>query len=92
MTPDLRRGLAALLAGIAASLVGLMTASWLRQRACVGAGGDWLEGLRACALPGGLPEPSPWRSSLAGAAAAVVTLVVLWRTYTFFADRGRRPG
>jgi hypothetical protein len=48
-----------------------------------------MEGVRRCAMPGGAPEPSTWRSSLAGAAVGVVTLVVLWRTFTFFAARGR---
>jgi hypothetical protein len=61
----------------------------VRANACAGAGGEWMEGVRRCAMPGGAPEPSTWRSSLAGAAVGVVTLVVLWRTFTFFAARGR---
>ena len=31
-----------------------------------------------------------WRSSLVGAVVGIATLLVLWRTYTFFADRRAR--
>ncbi|MDF1503978.1 hypothetical protein [Roseisolibacter sp. H3M3-2] len=87
MTPDVRRGLAALLAGTAASLAALLVATLVRSRACANAGGEWMEGVRRCAMPAGAPEPSTWGSSLAGAAVGIVTLVVLWRTFTFFAAR-----
>ena len=87
MSPELRRGVAALLAGTAASLAALLVATWMRARACVGAGGRWAEATRSCTLPAGVAEASTWRSSLVGAVVGVVTLLVLWRTYTFFADR-----
>jgi hypothetical protein len=90
MSPDLRRGLAALLAGTAASLAALLAATWVRARGCADAGGEWMDGVRRCAMPGGAPEPSTWRGSLVGAVVGVATLVVLWRTFTFFADRRAR--
>ena len=92
MSPELRRGLAALLAGVAASLLALLTSTWLRGRACVGAGGRWAEATRQCALPAGVEAPGMWRSSLVAALMGVVTLLALWRTFTFFADRRARAG
>lgn len=90
MSPDVRRGLAAVLAGTAASLAALLVASWMRARACTGAGGEWMDGVRRCAMPGGVAEPTTWRSSLVGALVGVATLVLLWRTFTFFAERRAR--
>jgi hypothetical protein len=90
MTPEFRRGLAALLAGTAASLAALLASTLMRARACANAGGEWMEGVRRCAMPGGAPEPSTWQGLVVGALAGVTTLVVLWRTFTFFADRRTR--
>ena len=87
MSPELRRGVAALLAGTAASLAALLVATWMRARSCVGAGGRWADATRSCTLPAGVAETPMWRSSLVGAVVGIVTLLVLWRTYTFFADR-----
>lgn len=92
MSSELRRGLAALLAGVAASLAALLTSAWLRGRACVGAGGRWVEAERQCALPAGAEAPAMWRSSLVAALVGMATLLVLWRTFTFFADRRARTG
>jgi hypothetical protein len=90
MTPELRRGLAALLAGTAASLAALLVVTLMRARACAGAGGEWMEGVRRCAMPGGAPEPSSWQGVVVGAIVGIATLVVLWRTFTYFADRRSR--
>jgi hypothetical protein len=92
MTPDLRRRLAALLAGVAGTLVALLSATLLRARACRAAGGSWEDAARRCALAAGTPEPSTLVPYLLGALAGLVALVVLWRTYTFFALRGMRSG
>jgi hypothetical protein len=90
MTPELRRGLAALLAGTAASLAALLASTLMRARACADAGGEWMEGVRRCAMPGGAPEPSTWHGLAVGAIVGVAVLVTLWRTFTFFADRRAR--
>lgn len=90
MTPELRRGLAALLAGVAASLAALLTSTTLRARACTSAGGQWADAARTCTLPPGVQPPATWGSSLAAAIVGVMTLTLLWRTYSFFAGR-RRP-
>ena len=92
MSPELRRGLAALLAGTAASLAALLATTAMRARACADAGGEWMEGVRRCAMPGGAAEPSMSRSALVGALVGLATLVTLWRTYTFFAARRARGG
>ena len=92
LSPELRRGLAALLAGTAASLAALLATTVMRARACADAGGEWMEGVRRCAMPGGAPEPAMSRSALVGAVVGVATLVTLWRTYTFFAARRARGG
>jgi hypothetical protein len=90
MSPELRRGLAALLAGTAASLAALMIATWMRARSCTGAGGRWVEAARRCELPAGVTAAPVWQSSLVGAVIGFATLLVLWRTYTYFADRRPR--
>lgn len=92
MTPELRRGLAALLAGTAASLAALLAATIVRARTCAAAGGEWMEGVRRCAMPDAAPEPATWRSLAVGAVVGVATLVLLWRTYTFFAARAAARG
>ncbi|HEX6533443.1 MAG TPA: hypothetical protein VF041_02530 [Gemmatimonadaceae bacterium] len=89
MNAETRRRLAALLAGIAGAYVALSVASWLRQDACLDAGGRWLAAARACELPGGAPPlPPPLRAYIVGAVVGIVVAVVLWRTFTFFARRG----
>ena len=90
MSPELRRGVAALLAGTAASLTALLVATWMRARSCAAAGGSWVEATRSCTLPAGVTGTPMWRSSLVGAVVGIATLLVLWRTYTFFADRRAR--
>lgn len=88
MTAEIRRRIAALLAGIAGAFVALSVASWSRQDACLGAGGRWLATSRACDLPSGAaPLASPLRFYILGAAVGVVVAVVLWRTFTYFARR-----
>ena len=93
MTAQTRRSLAALLAGIAGMLMALLTATRLRQDACLDAGGRWLAAARSCELPAGAASAmSPLRGYTLGAVAGVLTAIVLWRMFTFFASRGvRRP-
>ena len=94
MTRQTTRALIPLLAGVLAMLVGLLGGDLLRRYACTGAGGSWLAAARDCRLPAGVAEPGlagPFAYLLAVPIGAV-TLVVLWRTYTFFATgRHRRP-
>lgn len=92
MTPDLRRRLAALLAGVAGTLVALLAVTVLRARACRDAGGRWADAARACTLPPGADEPAAATAWLLGALAGVAAMLVLWRTYTFFALRARTTG
>lgn len=92
MTPDLRRRLAALLAGVAGTLVALLSATLLRARACREVGGSWVDAGRRCALPAGGVEPSTTTAYLLGALAGLAAMLVLWRTYTFFALRSRSAG
>lgn len=92
MNANTRRQLAALLCGTAAALVALAVATYLRERACVEAGGRWLATrqceLAAAGTPGGAPGGA--RAYALGALAGLLTLVVLWRTFTFFAMRASR--
>lgn len=91
MNPETRRRLAAMLAGVAAALVALFASTWLRQDACLDAGGRWLDAARSCAMPAGASAGAATARAYAlGALAGVVTAVVLWRTYTFFVARGGR--
>lgn len=90
MNPQTRRSLAAMLSGVAAAIVALVTTTWLRQDACLDAGGLWIAAARSCTLPAGAAEAAPARAYALGAVAGVVTAVVLWRTYTFFVSRGGR--
>lgn len=88
------RALIPLVAGILATLVGLLAGDAVRQYACGGGGGRWQAAARSCLLPPGVEEPV-----LAGPAAYLLavpvgaaTVLVLWRTFTFFATgRHRRP-
>lgn len=91
---ELRHRIAALLVGVAASIVGLSTARFLQQDACLDAGGRWLATARECVGPAGTIALSPARSYAIGAAAGLITLVVLWRTFAFFSQRraGGAPG
>lgn len=79
-----------MLIGLAATLVGLLVATALRQKACVEAGGRWLVE-RRCEIAGGA-EPGMVRSYALGALAGVLAALMLWRTFTFFAGRGRPRG
>ena len=76
-----------MLAGIAAMLVALSLATYLRQDACLDAGGQWSAVARTCELAAGREMPGPTGAYLAGTAAGFITLVVLWRTYTFVVNR-----
>ena len=87
MSSQLRRSLAAMLAGIAAMLVALSLATYLRQDACLDAGGQWSAVARTCELAAGREMPGPTGAYLAGTAAGFITLMVLWRTYLFVVKR-----
>jgi hypothetical protein len=88
MSPEIRRQLAALLSGIAGAFVALSVSLWLRQDACVDAGGRWVALERACELPTGLSSPtSPVRYYIAGAVAGLLVAGVLFRGFSFIADR-----
>src|SRR5215212_12161581 len=50
MTIETRRRLATLLIGTAATLTALLTATWLRQDACLDASGRWIDATRQCEL------------------------------------------
>lgn len=86
MTPALRRRLALLLVGVAASLVALAVVARVHQAACAEAGGTWLATRRCVAH--GAPLPAPARAYPLGVLAGVVTAVVLWRTYAYYRTRG----
>ena len=91
MTVETRRRLAALLVGIAGTLTALLTATWLRQDACLDAGGQWLAATRLCELPPGAATGiSSLRAYVVGAIGGVLTAIVLWRVFTFAASRARR--
>ena len=90
MTVETRRRLAALLTGIAGMLVALLSATWMRQDACLDAGGRWLATARTCELPAGTAAVSPLRAYAIGAVAGLLTVGVLWRTFTFFTSRASR--
>jgi len=95
MTAETRRRLAALLSGIAGAFVALSVSLWLRQDACLDAGGRWLAMERTCELPAGTaPLASPVRSYILGAAAGLLVAGMLWRTFTYVANKAaaRRSG
>ena len=93
MNASLRRRLAAVLAGAAAMLLGLLTATWIRQDACLDAGGRWLAATRACEWPAGAPAADPTvRAYAIGALAGLAAAALLWRAFTFAASRGGRRG
>ena len=93
MTAETRRRLAALLTGTAGALTALLLATWLRQDACLDAGGRWLAATRHCELPAGASAAiSSQRAYAVGAIVGVLTAIVLWRVFTFAASRAaRRP-
>ena len=68
-------------------LVALTVATYMRQDACLDAGGQWAAAARTCELAAGRDMPGPTGAYLAGTAAGFITLVVLWRTYTFVVNR-----
>lgn len=84
MTSESRRRIAAVLTGTVAMLTALLVASMVRERACTGAGGQWLP-TRVCEMPPGsaLDPATPW-AWVAGLAAGVAVAVAMWRTYAFF--------
>ena len=90
MTAATRRRLASLLIGTAGMLTALLVATWLRQDDCLDAGGRWTAA-RLCELPpGAATAMSPFRAYAVGAVAGVLTVIVLWRMFTFAASRALR--
>jgi hypothetical protein len=88
MTAATRRRFAALLIGTAGMLTALLVATRLKQDACLDAGGRWLTAARLCELPPGASTAmSPYRAYAVGAVAGVLTVIVLWRVFTFAASR-----
>ena len=88
MTPQLRRQLVLLVVGITAAIVALIASTWVRQDACLGAGGRWLVETETCELAGGaMPQGSTVRAYLLGALIGLLAGTMLWRVYTYFASR-----
>jgi hypothetical protein len=93
MTSETRRRLAALLTGTAGTLTALLMATWLRQDACLEAGGRWLAATRQCQLPSGASTAmSSPMAYVIGAVGGVLTAIVLWRVFTFATSRAVRGG
>ena len=91
MTPQLRRQLILVIVGITAAIVALIAATWLRQDACLSAGGRWLVATETCELAQGvMPRGTIVRSYLFGAVVGLAAGTMLWRMYTFFASRSVR--
>ncbi len=88
MTANARRQAATLLVGAMAMLTALLVVTLVRQDRCLDAGGRWIAATRTCeSLPdGAAPLSSGWAWGL-GLVAGVVTAVVLWRAFDFFAAR-----
>lgn len=88
MTSETRRRLAALLSGIAGAFVALSVSLWLRQDACLDAGGRWVAIERACELPADLSSPtSPARFYVVGAAAGLLVAGILLLGFSFITNR-----
>ena len=88
MTAETRRRLATLLSGIAGAFVALSVSLWLRQDACLDAGGRWVAAARTCDLLAGISSAtSPVYFYIVGAAAGLLLAGALWRTFTYIADR-----
>ena len=91
MTPGLRHRLALFIVGVAAAIVGMSVATWMRQDACHDAGGRWLAVERTCALAGGATATLPtWRAVAVALVAGALVATLTWRAYTFFLVRGAR--
>ena len=92
MTPQVRRQLVLLVIGVTGAIVALVAATYLRQDACLDAGGTWAGESETCRLAGGggLPQGSTVRAYLLGALIGLLAGTMLWRVYTFVAYRGRR--
>ena len=88
MNAETRRRLAALLSGIAGAFVALSVSLWLRQDACLDAGGRWVAVERACELPAGASQlASPARSYIVGAVAGLLVAGMLLWAFSFIAGR-----
>jgi hypothetical protein len=88
MIAETRRRLAALLSGIAGAFFALSLSMWLRQDACLTAGGRWVAIERACELPAGLSPPAfPVRFYIVCAAAGLLVAGVLLLGFNLIADR-----
>jgi len=91
MTVETRRRLAILLIGTTGTLTALLMATWLRQDACLDAGGRWIAATRLCELPPGASTAmSPQRAYAVSVVGGVLTAIVLWRAFTFAASRAVR--
>ena len=91
MNPQLRRQLILLTVGITGAIVALIAATYLRQDACLRAGGRWVVATDTCDIAAGtLSTASTVRAYLFGALIGLLAGTMLWRVYTFVATRGRR--
>lgn len=91
MTASTRYRLAMVLVGIAGAYAALSVATWIRQDACLDAGGQWDVATRTCELlDTTASRPSAVAAYVIGALAGLVLAVVLWRTFTFFTLRAKR--
>ena len=90
MTPNVRRQLALIVVGGIAAIVALITATWLRQDACLDAGGQWVVTTETCNLAGAvMPRGAVIKPYVYGAGIGLLAGTMLWRMFSFFADRQR---
>ena len=91
MNPKLRRQLILVIVGVSGAIVALIAATYLRQDACLDAGGRWVIATETCQLEGGgaMSQGSTVRAYLLGALVGLLAGTMLWRVYTLVASRGR---
>ena len=89
MNPQVRRQIAVLVVGMIGAIVALIAATWLRQDACLDAGGRWLVETETCELAAGAGSGSTVRAYLLGAVIGLLAAAMLWRMFSFFASRPR---
>lgn len=90
MTPQLRRQIVLVVVGITAAIVALIAATYLRQDACLDAGGRWVVETEVCQLAPGVAPPGSAKAYGLGAVIGLLVGTMLWRMYTFAARRGTR--
>ena len=92
MNPQVRRQIILVIVGITAAIVALIAATYLRQDACLDAGGRWLGQTETCELAGGaaLPRGAVVRAYLLGSLIGLLAGTMLWRVYSFVTRRGMR--